>query len=353
MPAPSPKLAGALLWVLSCAALACHGGARPGSALALTGAGATFPYPLYSKWFSDYSRQSGAEINYQPIGSGGGIRQFTQGTVDFGATDAPMNQEQLDAVQGRVLHLPTVMGAVAVTYNLSGVMPLQLDGPAIADIFLGKITQWNDRRIAALNPAVRLPDEEIVVVHRSDGSGTSYIFTHYLSAVSAEWKERVGSGESVNWPAGLGGRGNEGVTAQVKQSEGAIGYVELVYASANKLPYARVKNAAGAFVEPSIASVTAAAAIAKFEPTTDFRVSIINAPGADAYPIASFTWLLVAPDMQDTAKARVLKGFLEWMLTEPAQQMAATLQYAPLPPPVVTLVRDRIMRLKALGKPIS
>ena len=351
MPAPRRSLVRALAGLVV-TALACHGGSRPATTQELTGAGATFPYPLYSKWFSAYSRASGAKINYQPIGSGGGIRQFTQGTVDFGATDGPMNTEQLTAVGGKVLHLPTVVGAVALTYNLPGLPSLRLDGPMIADIFLGKISKWNDRRVVALNPGAGLPDEDIVVVHRSDGSGTSYIFTHYLSAVSAEWKERVGSGESVNWPAGLGGRGNEGVTAQVKQSEGAIGYVELIYASANKLPYASVKNAAGAFVEPSIASVSAAAEIAKFEPTTDFRVSIINAPGPGAYPIASFTWLLVAPDMQDTIKARILKGFLEWMLTEPAQQMAATLQYAPLPEPVAALVRDRIKSLKGGGKPI-
>ncbi len=333
--------------------LGCRGTASTPATQALTGAGATFPYPLYSKWFAAYNRSTGVQINYQPIGSGGGIRQFTQGTVDFGATDGPMNAEQLDAVHGRVLHLPTAMGAVALTYNLPGVAPLRLDGPAIADIFLGKITRWNDRRIGGLNPGVRLPGSDIVVVHRSDGSGTSYIFTHYLSAVSSGWKERVGSGESVNWPAGLGGRGNEGVTAQVKQSDGAIGYVELIYASANQLPAALVRNAAGAFIPPSVASVTAAAEVAHFEPNTDFRVSIINAPGPEAYPIASFTWLLVAPDMADTAKARVLKRFLEWMLTEEAQQMAATLLYAPLPKPVVALVRERISGLTAGGKPIS
>jgi phosphate transport system substrate-binding protein len=247
------------------------------------------------------------------------------------------------------------MGAVVLTYNLPGLgaAPLKLDGTTVADIFLGKITKWNDRRIAANNPGAKLPAEDIVVVHRSDGSGTSYIFTDYLSKVSAEWKEKVGNAQSVNWPTGLGGRGNEGVTGQVKQSEGAIGYVELIYAISNKLQYAHIKNATGAFVQPSLASVTAAAASAKFEKNTDFRVSITNAPGADSYPISSFTWLLVQPDMKDAAKAKALKTFLEWMTTDEAQQMAAGLQYAPLPKPVTALVQERIRSLKGGGKPIT
>jgi len=343
------------MWIsgLAFAAVACGPQATEAPAQALTGAGATFPNPIYSKWFDAYAKKTGVQINYQSIGSGGGIRQFTEGTVDFGATDGPMTAEQMNAVQGKVLHLPTVMGAVVLTYNLPGLgsAPLKLDGPTIADIFLGKITKWNDRRITALNAGAKLPDEDIVVVHRSDGSGTSYIFTDYLSKVSAEWKEKVGNAQSVNWPTGLGGRGNEGVTGQVKQSEGSIGYVELIYAISNKLAYAHIRNPAGTFVQPSLGSVTAAAASAKFEKNTDFRVSITNAPGAESYPISSFTWLLVQPDMKDLAKAKALKTFLEWMTTDEAQQMAAGLQYAPLPKPVVALVQERIKSLKAGGKP--
>jgi phosphate transport system substrate-binding protein len=354
-----------LLVVFALAAMACGDGQpstdqpgappAPPAGSALTGAGATFPNPIYSKWFDTYNRKTGVQINYQSIGSGGGIKQFTEGTVDFGATDGPMKDEQLAAVQGNVLHLPTVMGAVVMTYNLPAVASskLKLDGPTIADIFLGKITKWNDRRLVAANPGVALPNQDIIVVHRSDGSGTSYIFTDYLSKVSPEWKTRVGNANSVNWPAGLGGKGNEGVTQQVKQSEGALGYVELIYAISNQLPYAEVKNAAGTFVDPSLASVTAAAASATFAPNTDFRVSITDAPGADAYPIASFTWLLVKPDMADAAKARSLKAFLEWMVTDEAQQMAAQLHYAPLPAPVVELVKQRIGTLKSGGQPIS
>ncbi len=330
------------------------GVATAAPAQSLTGAGATFPNPIYSKWFDSYSKKTGVQINYQSIGSGGGIKQYTEGTVDFGATDGPMSADQMGAVQGKVLHIPTVMGAVVLTYNLpvAGAAQLKLDGPTIADIFFGRITKWNDRRIAASNPGVKLPDQDVIVVHRSDGSGTSYIFTDYLSKVSPEWKQKVGSATAVNWPAGLGGKGNEGVTQQVKQSDGAIGYVELIYAVANKLPYAQVKNAGGKFIEPSLASVTAAAASAKFEKNTDFRVSITNAPGDASYPISSFTWLLVQPDMKDAAKAKALKTFLDWMVTEEAQQMAAALQYAPLPQAVVALVKERIKTLKAGGKPI-
>lgn len=310
----------------------------------LTGAGATFPNPIYTKWFDAYNKETGVRINYQSIGSGGGIRQFTQGTVDFGASDGPMTDEQIAAVQGKVLHVPTVLGAVVLTYNQPqlGDAKLKFDGPTIAQIFLGRITRWNDPRIANLNPGVKLPGGDIVVVHRSDGSGTSYIFTDYLSKVSPEWQQKVGRATSVNWPVGLGGKGNEGVTQQVKQTEGAIGYVELIYALSNGLPYATVRNAAGTDVDPSLASVTAAAASAKFDQNTDFRVSITDAPGKDAYPISSFTWLLVRPDMPDAGKAKAVKDFLGWML-EPAQQrMAADLHYAPLPVAVIELIRQRL-----------
>jgi len=321
----------------------------------LTGAGATFPNPLYSKWFDAYNKKTGLRINYQSIGSGGGIRQFIEGTVDFGASDGPMTDEQIRQIQGNVLHVPTVLGAVVLTWNLPGLADrrLRFDGPTIAGIFLGKVTKWNDQRLAALNPRLTLPSTDIIVVHRSDGSGTSYIFTDYLSKVSSEWKEKVGTSTSVNWPAGLGGKGNEGVTQQVKQTEGAIGYVELIYAEANKLPYAEVKNAGGQFVKPSLESVTQAAASAKFEKNTDFRVSITNAPGQGAYPIASFTWLLVRPDMKDVTKAKALKGFLEWMVTLEAQTMASQLIYAPLPKEVVELVKERVKTLKAGGKALT
>ncbi|HEX6089542.1 MAG TPA: phosphate ABC transporter substrate-binding protein PstS [Gemmatimonadales bacterium] len=321
--------------------------ARATSGAGLTGAGATFPNPIYTKWFDEYHRQTGVQINYQSIGSGGGIRQFTEGTVDFGATDGPMTDEQIAGVENNVAHIPTVLGADVVTYNLPslGQTRLKLDGELIADIFLGKVTRWNDTRLAALNPGVALPDQPILVVHRSDGSGTTYIFTDYLSKVSSEWKERVGSATSVSWPTGLGGKGNEGVTQQVKQNEGTIGYVELIYAISNGLPYADVRNAAGNFVEPTLNSVTAAAASADLRAGTDFRVSITNAPGEAAYPIASFTWLLVRPEPTDTAKARILREFMTWMITPEAQRMASDLHYAPLPMPVIELVQERIGRL--------
>ncbi|HEV8125625.1 MAG TPA: phosphate ABC transporter substrate-binding protein PstS [Gemmatimonadales bacterium] len=321
----------------------------------LTGAGATFPNPIYTKWFDAFHTKTGVQINYQSIGSGGGIRQFTEGTVDFGATDGPMTTDQMTAVGGHVLHIPTVMGAVVLTYNLPslGTTQIKFDGVTIAGIFLGSIKKWNDPRLTALNPGVQLPNQDIIVVHRSDGSGTSYIFTDYLSKVSPTWKNQVGFATAVNWPVGLGGKGNEGVTQQVKQTEGAVGYVELIYAIANNLPHGLVKNAAGSVVDPSLASVTAAAASAHFTPNTDFRVSITNAPGAQSYPISSFTWLLVHPDMKDEAKARSMKTFLEWMITPEAQKMAADLQYAPLPQEVVELVRQRITTLKANGRAIA
>jgi phosphate transport system substrate-binding protein len=343
--------------VLAAAALAAAPPAAPPLAaqVSLTGAGATFPNPIYGKWFDAYAKQTGVRINYQSIGSGGGIKQFSEGTVDFGASDGPMTDEQMQAVGGKVVHIPTVLGADVMTYNLPGLgeTKLRFDGPTIADIFLGRITKWNDKRLAALNPGVRLPNEDIIVVHRSDGSGTTYIFVDYLSKVSREWKEKVGKATSVNWPVGLGGKGNEGVTQQVKQTEGALGYVELIYAVANKLPHAQVRNAAGKYVDASLESVSAAAASAKFDKNTDFRVSITDAPGADAYPISSFTWLLVRPDMKDATKGKAMKDFLTWMITPEAQRMATELEYAPLPQEVVALIRDRIQTLKAGGKTIA
>jgi phosphate transport system substrate-binding protein len=321
------------------------GEARAGGA-GLTGAGATFPNPIYTKWFDSYAKKTGVRINYQSIGSGGGIRQFTEGTVDFGATDGPMTDEQIAAVKGNVEHVPTVLGAVVVTYNLPalGNTPLKFDGSTLADIFLGRITRWNDPRIAALNAGVKLPASDIIVVHRSDGSGTSFIFTDYLSKVSSEWKSKVGSATSVEWPTGLGGKGNEGVTQQVKQSEGSIGYVELIYAISNGLPAAALKNAAGQYVEASLKSVTAAAsaAAAELDPETDFRVSITNAKGVEAYPISSFTWLLVQMTPGDSAKAEAIRKFLVWMLEPEAQRMAADLHYAPLPIPVIELLQKRM-----------
>jgi phosphate transport system substrate-binding protein len=320
----------------------------------LTGAGATFPAPIYQRWFSEYAQAHQVQINYQAIGSGGGIRQYTAGTVDFGASDAPMTDSMIAAVQGNVVHLPTVLGAVVVTYNLPtlGTTKLQMDGATIADIFLGKIVRWNDPRIASLNPGVALPAADIVVVHRSDGSGTSFVFTDYLSKVSPDWKSTVGASNTVNWPTGLGGKGNDGVTQQVQQLEGSIGYVELVYATANHLPYAAVKNAAGAFVLPDIGSVTAAAAGARLDATTDFRVSITNAAGRASYPISSFTWLLIKKDNPDAAKAKLIRDFLNYMVSDAAQQMAGTIGYAPLPKPVAALVKTRIRTLMAAGRPI-
>ena len=336
---------------VSVLAVACGGGdSAPGtarSAAMLTGAGATFPAPIYSKWFDAYARETGIRINYQSIGSGGGIRQFTEGTVDFGASDGPMTDEQMAAARGDILHVPTVLGAVVATYNLPslGARALRFDGSVLADIFLGRITRWNDPRLAALNPGVALPAADILVVHRSDGSGTTYIFTDYLSKVSAAWKRDVGRGTSVRWPVGLGGKGNEGVTQEVKQSEGSIGYVELIYALANQLPAAEVENASGRFVAASLKSVTAAAAGVSFAPDTDFRVSITGAAGPEAYPISSFTWLLVHTSDARSAKQRLLRGFLAWMLEPAAQRMAADLHFAPLPMPVIELVQRRLRGL--------
>jgi phosphate transport system substrate-binding protein len=327
----------------------------PADAQSLTGAGATFPNPIYTKWFDAYHKQTGVQINYQSIGSGGGIRQFTEGTVDFGASDGPMNESQIAAVNGNVLHVPTVLGAVVVTYNLPSIgdAKLRLDGNALVDIFMGRIVKWNDPKLAKLNPGVKLPDLDLVVVHRSDGSGTSYIFTDFLNKFSREWRDKVGFATSVNWPVGLGGKGNEGVTQQIKQTEGAIGYVELIYALSNGLGFAQIQNSAGKFIEPSLASVTSAAASAKLKPDTDFRVSITNPPGDDAYPIASFTWLLIQKDAKDAAKAKLIKDFLTWMITPEAQKMAEELKYAALPSDVIKLVQARLGTLKAGGKALA
>jgi phosphate transport system substrate-binding protein len=322
------------------------GSATTGGA-ALTGAGATFPNPIYTKWFDAYAKQTGVRINYQSIGSGGGIRQFMQGTVDFGATDGPMTDEQIQQAQGNVAHLPTVIGADVITYNLPsiGTTKLKLDGPTIAAIYLGEATKWNDSRIAALNPGVKLPATDLIVVHRSDGSGTTYVFTDYLSKVSPKWASQVGKSTSVNWPIGLGGKGNEGVTQQVKQTEGAVGYVELIYAVSNNLPFALVKNASGSFVEPSLKSLSAAGAGIPLNDDTDFRVSITNSDGPDAYPISSLTWLLVRPKPTDPAKHKQLKDFMEWMLQPEAQRMAADLHYAPLPVKLIEIEQKRIAGL--------
>jgi phosphate transport system substrate-binding protein len=340
---------------LSLAAAAAAAAVAPLAAQTLTGAGATFPNPIYTKWFDAYSKRTGIQINYQSIGSGGGIRQFTEGTVDFGATDGPMNESQIAAVNGNVLHVPTVLGAVVVTYNLPslGETRLKFDGTLLVDIFMGRVTKWSDRRIAALNPGVKLPDIDLIVVHRSDGSGTTYVFTDFLNKFSREWRDKVGYATSVNWPVGLGGKGNEGVTQQVKQVEGAVGYVELIYAVSNRLPYVDVGNAEGKFVQPSLESVTAAAAGIRLKTDTDFRVSITNAAGAGSYPIASFTWLLVHKDGKDAAKAKRIKDFLAWMIGPEAQAMAADLHYAPLPKEIVTLVESRLPTLKAGGKAIA
>jgi len=310
------------------------------AALSLNGAGATFPYPMYSKWFDEYQKKNPEiQINYQSIGSGGGIKQVTEGTVDFGASDGPMNDEQLKAFQEKhgsgILHFPTVLGADVPTYNIPGVSTaLNFTPEALAGIFLGKITKWNDPAITASNKGVSLPGSDIVVVHRSDGSGTTYIWTDYLSKISEEWKNKVGKGTSVNWPVGLGGKGNEGVTGQIKNAPNSIGYVELIYAISNNIPYGSVKNSSGVFVKADLASVSAAAAAAAKGMPDDFRVSITNPAGKTAYPIASFTWLLIPEKFSDAGKRDALKGFLKWMLAD-GQNYAEQLSYAKLPKEVI------------------
>ena len=310
----------------------------------INGAGATFPYPIYSKWFDEYTKvDPSVRFNYQSIGSGGGQKQIMAQTVDFGASDGPMSDENLKKAPGKLLHIPTVAGAVVITYNLEGTTALKFDGETIAGIFLGQIRKWNDPRIAATNPGVKLPDKDIVVVHRSDGSGTTFIFTDYLSKISPEWKSKAGNNTSVSWPAGIGGKGNEGVSGQVKQTPGAIGYVELIYAIQNKMPYADIKNAAGEFVKSTIDSVTAALATADIP--DDFRFSMTNAPGNGAYPIAGATWLLVYEQQKDVTKGKKLVEFLKWAVTK-GEAMAKDLDYAPLPDSVQQRVLKRIDEIK-------
>ncbi len=338
------RIAGILL-----VALALAGILWADTALSINGAGATFPYPMYSKWFDEYHKKNpNIQINYQSIGSGGGIKQVTEGTVDFGATDGPMNDEQLKAFQEKhgsgILHFPTVLGAVVPTYNIPGVeASLNFTPEALAGIFLGKITKWNDPAITDANKGIKLPANEIVVVHRAESSGTTYVWTDYLTKVSDEWKTKVGKGAAVNWPVGLGAKGNEAVTGTVKNTPNSVGYVELIYAEANKIPYGSVKNAAGVFVKASLAAVSAAAAGAAKEMPEDFRVSITNAPGKSAYPISSFTWLLIPEKFSDASKRDAIKGFVKWALAD-GQNYAESLSYAKLPKEVVA------MELKAIEK---
>jgi phosphate transport system substrate-binding protein len=319
--------------------------------LSITGAGATFPYPMYSKWFDEYHKKNPSlEINYQSIGSGGGIKQITEGTVDFGASDGPMTDEQLKAYQDKhgfgILHFPTVLGAVVPTYNIPGVTAsLNFTPEALAGIYLGKVTKWNDPLITSTNQGVNLPGDDIIVVHRAESSGTTYVWTDFLSKVSEEWKSKVGRSTAVKWPVGLGGQGNEGVTGTVKNTPDSIGYVELIYAESNKIPYGNVKNAAGVFVKASLAGVTAAAAAAAKAMPNDFRVSITNAPGKDAYPISSFTWLLIPTKFSDPAKRDAIKGFVTWMLAD-GQNYAEALSYARLPKEVVAMEKKALSNIQ-------
>jgi phosphate transport system substrate-binding protein len=337
------KLSKTLLW--SFALVLLWSGVAPAQ-LKLNGAGATFPYVIYSKWFDVYHQKTGIEFNYQSIGSGGGIKQVTEGTVDFGASDAFLSEEQMKEIETKqgsdIIHIPTVMGAVVVTYNLPAAgKDLKLTPEVLTGIYLGDITKWNDERITSINPGKNLPEQAIIVAHRSDGSGTTNIFTDYLCKVSKMWADKVGKGTSVNWPVGLGGKGNEGVAGIVKQSDGALGYVELAYAVKNDLPYAALKNKAGYFVEPSFGAVSAAAAGAARNMPADLRVMITNADGKDAYPICGFTWLLVYKDMKDKAKAKAIVNFLKWAMTT-GQSYAKDLYYAPLPTPVVKMCEKKI-----------
>jgi phosphate transport system substrate-binding protein len=313
----------------------------------IDGAGATFPYPIYSKWFSEYNKlHPEVKINYQSIGSGGGIRQLTNQTVFFGASDGPMTQDQLLAAPGKVLHFPTVLGAVVPVYNIPGVdAELKFSGPLLADIVLGKVSKWNDPAIAADNPGVTLPAMDITVAHRADGSGTTYIFVDYLSKVSEEFKKKVGVATSVNWPTGIGGKGNEGVASLVKQTPGAMGYVELIYALQNNISYGSVKNSEGEYVKASLDGVKAAAAVAAGQMPADFRVSITNAPGKGVYPISSFTWLLLYEKAKDKDKSKAMVDFLKWALSD-GQKYAADLGYAPLPDAVVKLEIPALEKVK-------
>jgi phosphate transport system substrate-binding protein len=311
----------------------------------LTGAGATFPYPIYSKWFSEYSAaHPGVEVNYASIGSGGGITQVTKGLVDFGASDMPMKDDQLAASPVKLLHIPTVLGAVVPIFNVPGVNDVKFSGDVLADIFLGKIQNWNDARIAKDNPGAKLPDQKIIVVHRAEGSGTSFIWTDYLSKVSKEWNDGPGKGSALNWPTGVAGKGNEGVSGLVRQMPGTIGYVELIYALQNKIDFGQVKNASGAFVKASIEGVTEAAASIKQMPA-DYRISITNAPGANAYPISSFTYLLIPTTGGDAAKRKVLKDMLSWILKS-GEGEVSTLSYAPLPEALQQKVLNTVYALQ-------
>ena len=335
--------------ILTTAAALAVSGAVLADKLLINGAGATFPFPLYSKWFSQYNKlHPDIQINYQSIGSGGGIKQITERTVDFGASDAPLSDEQLQKASG-VQHIPTVMGAVVIVWNLPGVQQLRIAPETLANIYLGKVTKWNDAALKNDNPTAKLPDTAITVAHRSDGSGTTNIFTDYLSKVSPDWKSGPGKGTSVNWPAGLGGKGNEGVTGLVKQTEGAVGYVELAYANQNKLPTAELKSHDGEWVKASLESVSAAAAKAAIP--EDYRVSITDQPGDGAYPTAAFTYLLVYRDQQDAAKGSALLNFIWWAVHD-GQKEAAALDYAPLPKPVVEKVEQTLKRMTVNGKPV-
>lgn len=341
--------------LLALATLAAAAPLAAQSEVRITGAGATFPYPIYSKWVLEYTKtRPNIEINYQGIGSGGGIRQFMDRTVQFGGTDAPMSDSQITALRGNVLHIPTVLGAVVPVYNLPGVTSqLRFTPDILAGFFLGQITRWNDSRIAAANPGVQLPEREVVVVHRSDGSGTTYVFTDYLAKVSSDWARRVGRGTAVSWPVGLGGQGNPGVASTVSRTPGAVGYVELVYALQNRIAYALVRNRAGSFVNATLQSTTAAAAgaVASLPDDTDFRISITDAEGGEAYPIAAFTWILLPRQMADAAIARPLLEWL-WWATHDGQRYATELGYAGLPPRVVQLVESRLRSVTLGGRPV-
>ena len=332
------------------ASIACNNNGSGSGSVALQGAGATFPAPLYQKWLSEYGNlHPNLKMDYQSIGSGGGIKQIKEQTVDFGASDAPMSDADLKSAPGEIVHVPTVLGAVVITYNLEGMkQPLRFSPEVIADIFLGKIKKWNDPKIAADNAGVTLPPNDITVVHRSDGSGTSAVFTDYLSKVSAEWKEKVGAGVSPSWPTGIGGKGNEGVTGQVKNTPNTIGYVELAYAAKNKLPAAHIKNAAGSFIEPSIDAVTAAAAASVANMPDDLRISITNAAGAQVYPISSYTYILVYKNQKDAAKGKAIVDFLWWGIHD-GERFAKELLYAPLPPDVVKKAETKINSVTANG----
>jgi phosphate transport system substrate-binding protein len=337
--------------ILGLVALACNGGGGAGSSsVRLQGAGASFPNPLYQKWLSEYGKSHGnVKIDYQSIGSGGGIKQLKEQTVDFGASDAPMSDADLKSAPGEIIHVPTVLGAVVITYNLEGIsQPLKFSPEAIADIFLGKIKKWNDPKIAADNAGVTLPDKDITVVHRSDSSGTSAVFTDYLSKVSPEWKEKVGAGTAPSWPIGLGGKGNEGVTGQVKSTPNTIGYIELAYAVQNKLPVAQVKNSSGSYITPSIDAVTAAASASAGNTPDDLRVSITNAAGAQAYPISSYTYILVYKNQKDAGKGKALVDFLWWGIHD-GEAFAKELQYAPLPADIVKRAEAKINSVTANG----